>query len=609
MPISKKLSVTDLDFEEIKTNLKTYLNAQSEFADYDFEGSGLAILIDMLAYNTHYMGYYANMLANEMFLDSSSLRESILSHARHLNVMPTSRRAAKAYLNFSFTPPGSPTSLIIDKNTQFTTSIDGIKYSFTTVKATTVLRSPSGTYIATDVEIVEGKLMQKSYAVTTANALQRYVIPNGNIDTTTITVKVQTSSTDSTVKTYTSGNSIDVNTIKGTDAVFFLEEVENGKYEIFFGDDSVGKSVEDGNIVFVEYVVTNGPLANKSSTFTATSAVGGITSENYILETSVGATGGANVQTDKSVKFQAPKLYSAQRRATTKEDYKAVILEQRPDIESITVYGGEDADPIQYGKVFIAVKPTGNNTYSTTSKNQIKNDILSKVNVVTIQPELIDPVFFYILIDATVNYDPVKMLTDETTLKSSIDSSIQNYIQTNLEKFDQKFRYSQLVQDIDNTNNCIRNNKTSINYQQRITPTNFSVAQTFIQYFTNTLKKGTFVSTSFTSTDGNTYSLIDDSEGNIKAAQTTDGVVDSPAVYLTQGDGTKNQGTINYTTGKVELNSLNIVAITDETKTVKLTVTPDTNNSDIAPLREQVLTYDVSDIDSINITMIAETIV
>ena len=609
MPISNKLTVTDLDFEEIKTNLKTYLNAQTEFADYDFEGSGLAILIDMLAYNTHYMGFYANMLANEMFLDSSALRESVLSHAKLLNVMPTSRRAAKAYLNFSFTPSGSPTSLILDKNTQFTTSIDGINYLFTTSKATTILRSSTGTYIATNIEVVEGRLLQRSYGVSIADALARYIIPNGNIDTTTISVKVQKSASDTTVTTYTNGRNLDVNTIKGTDAVFFLEEIENGKYEILFGDDSVGKAVEDGNIIFVEYIVTNGPLANKASTFTATGSVAGITSENYILETSIAATGGVNAQTERSIKFQAPKLYSAQRRATTKEDYKAIILEQRPDIESITVYGGEDADPIQYGKVFIAVKPAGNNTFSTTTKNQIKNDILSKVNVVTIQPELIDPTFFYVLIDSTVNYDPVRLLTDESTLKSSIDNSIQNYIQTNLEKFDQKFRYSQLVQDIDNTNNSIRNNKTSIKYQQRIVPTNFSVAQTFTQYYTNALKKGTFVSTSFTSADGNTYSLVDDSEGNIKAARTTSGVVDSPAVYLTQGDGTKNQGTIDYTTGKVALNSLVIATISDGSKSVKLTVTPDTNNSDITPLREHILTYDVSDTDSINITMIAEAVV
>ena len=211
--------------------------------------------------------------------------------------------------------------------------------------------------------------------------------------------------------------------------------------------------------------------------------------------------------------------------------------------------------------------------------------------------------------DSTVNYDPVKLLTDAASLETNIDTSIQTYFQTQLEKFDQKFRYSQLVQDIDVTDNSIRNNKTNIKYQQRITPSNFSVAQTFTQYFTNALKKGSFVSTSFTSADGNTYSLVDDSSGNVKAARTTSGVVDSPAVYLVQPDGTKNQGTIDYTTGKVTLNGLIISTISDGTQSVRLTVTPDINNSDITPLREHVLTYDVTDTDSITITMNAETII
>jgi len=407
----------------------------------------------------------------------------------------------------------------------------------------------------------------------------------------------------------TTQNSLDVNTIKGTDTVYWLEEVEGGTYELIFGDGSVGKQVEDGNIIFIEYISTSGSAGNNASVFTAIGSVATLTSNQYVLETSVAATGGADIQTNQSLKFQAPKLYSAQGRATTKEDYKAIILEQRPDIESITVYGGEDADPVQYGKVFIAVKPAGNNTFSATTKNQIKTNILDKVNVVTVIPELIDPVFFYVLIDSTVNYDPVKLLTDETTLQTNIDTSIQGYLQTNLEKFDQKFRYSQLVQDIDNTDVSIRNNTTAIRYQQRIVPTNFSVAQTFTQYFTNALKKGSFSSTSFTSADGNTYSLIDDSLGNIKAARTTSGVVDSPAVYLTQGDGTKNQGTIDYTTGKVTLNSLVIATISDGTQSVRLTVTPDVNNSDITPLREHVLTYDVTDTTAIVINMISETII
>ena len=606
---SNKLQITDLEFDTIKSNLKTYLAAQTQFADYDFEGSGMSVLLDMLAYNTHYTGYYANMLGNEMFLDSSSLRESVVSHAKHLNVIPTSVKSPTAKLNFTFTPTGTPTTLTIAKNTQFTSSVDGISYTFVTNTTTSVPRSTTGTYTATGVEIKEGKILSKSYTVNSADATQRFIIPNANIDTATLAVTVQNSSSDSTVFTYTDGNAVEVTTIKGTDKVYFLQEVESQKYEITFGDGAVGKQLSDGNIIFIEYIITSGTASNKASAFVASGSVAGLSSANYVLTLNTAATGGADIQTTESLKFLAPKLYQAQKRATTKDDYKAMLLEQRPDIESITVYGGEDADPVQYGKVFVALKPTGSAAYSTAVKTSIKNDILKKSNVVTVIPELIDPILYYLLIDTTVNYDPVTNLTNETTLKTNINTSIQSYLQTNLEKFDQKFRYSKLVQDIDNTDNSIRNNKTTLKYQLRITPATLGLTATYTLNFNNALTKSSVVSTSFTASDGNTYSLVDDGLGIMKVARTTSGVVDSPAVYFTLPDGTQNQGTIDYTTGKIVLTNFNPSTITDGTTYIKLTVTPSVNNSDITPLREQILTYDVTDTEAIVINMVAETII
>lgn len=606
---SNKLQITDLEFDTIKSNLKSYLSAQTQFADYDFEGSGMSVLLDMLAYNTHYTGYYANMLGNEMFMDSSSLRESVVSHAKHLNVTPTSVKAPTAKLNFTFTPTGTPTSLTIAKDTQFTSSINGVSYKFVTNTTTSVPRSTTGTYTATGVEIKEGKILSKSYTVNSADTTQRFIIPNANVDTTTLAVTVQNSSSDSTVATYTDGNAVEVTTIKGTDKVYFLQEVEDQKYEITFGDGAVGKQLSDGNIIFIEYIVTSGTLSNKASAFVASGSVAGLTSANYVLTLNTAATGGADIQTTESLKFQAPKLYQAQKRATTAGDYKAMLLEQRPDIESITVYGGEDADPVQYGKVFVALKPTGSAAYSTAVKTSIKNDILKKSNVVTVIPELIDPILYYLLIDTTVNYDPITNLTNENTLKTNINTSIQSYFQTNLEKFDQKFRYSKLVQDIDNTNSSIRNNKTTIKYQHRISPATLGLTATYTLNFNNALTKSSVVSTSFTASDGNTYSLVDDGAGIMKVARTTSGVVDSPAVYFTLPDGTQNQGTIDYTTGKVVLNNFNPYTITDGTTYIKFTVTPSVNNSDITPLREQILTYDVTDTESIVINMVAETII
>jgi hypothetical protein len=619
MPSSDKLQITDLEFDTIKSNLTTFLKSQSQFQDYDFEGSGMAVLVDLLAYNTHYMGYYANMLGNEMFLDSSSLRESVVSHAKHLNVHPTSRKASRAKLDINFFPPAIegtnpaeyPISLTIFKDTKFTTSINGTGYTFTTNQTTTVPRLGSGdesTYSAYGVEVIEGRILRNAFTVNGADDTQRFIIPNSGIDVSTVVVKCQKSATDTTVETFTDGNALDVTTIKGTDKVFFLHEVEEQKYELTFGDGAIGKSLSDGNIIFVEYIVSSGTVVNKASKFSAVSSVANLNLPQYSIISVESASGGAEAQSIESLQFQAPKLYQAQKRATTRNDYKAIILEQRPDIESIVVYGGEDADPVQYGKVFIGLKPNGNNTYSTATKEAIKNSVLKKVNVVTVIPEIVDPIFYYILVDTIVNYDPVSNLTDEETLKLNINTSIQNYFQTNLEKFDQKFRYSQLIQDIDNTNNSIRNNLTNIKYRQLISPAAFNTPATYNLNFNNKLEKGSVVSTSFTATDGLTYSFVDDSVGKIQLAKTTNGAVNNPKEYFIQPDGSTTQGTIDFTTGKIVLNSFRPLSITDNTSNIKFTVTPEINNSDITPLREQILTYDATDTETINISMVAETI-
>jgi len=347
---SNKITITDLEFDAIKVNLKDYLSAQTQFQDYDFEGSGMDVLMDVLAYNTHYMGYYANMLANEMFMDTASLRESVVSHAKHLNVIPNSVTAPRALLNMTFTPTGSPLTLTIAKDTKFTTSISATTYTFTTTEVTTVTPA-GGVYSVTNLPIKEGKILNKRYDVDLADTTQRFIIPNINVDTSTISVQVQNSSSDTTVVTWTDGNSLDVTTITSNQKVYFLQEVEEGKYEIIFGDGAVGKQLADGNIIFIEYLVTKGVVANKASTFTAVGSVAGLTSANYTLTTASAASGGAETESINSLKNNAPKLYQAQKRATTKDDYKAILFAERNDIESLTVYGGEDASPPVYGKV------------------------------------------------------------------------------------------------------------------------------------------------------------------------------------------------------------------------------------------------------------------
>ena len=605
---SNKIAITDLEFDAIKTNLKNYLSAQTTFQDYDFEGSGMDVLLDILAYNTHYMGYYANMIGNEMFMDSASLRESVVSHAKHLNVIPNSVTAPTAYLNMTFTPPTSPTSLTIAKDTKFTTSISATSYTFTTTAATTIIPA-AGVYSVTNLAIKEGKILNKSYTVDLADTTQRFLIPNANIDTSTISVTVQNSSSDTTVVSWADGNSLDVTTITSTQKVYFLQEVEEGKYELIFGDGAVGKQLSDGNIIFIEYLVTGGVTANQASSFTAVGSVAGLTSANYTLTVASAASGGAAAESISSLKNNAPKLYQAQKRATTKDDYKAILLAERNDIDSITIYGGEDASPPVYGKVYIAIKPTGNTSYSNTAKDDIKTAILKKTNVVTVIPEIVDPIFYYLLITTTVNYDPVTLLISENTLKSTINTSITDYFTSDLQKFDQKFRYSVLTKKIDNTDSAIRNSKTSIKYQMRITPVTLATVATYTMEFNTPITTGTLSSTSFIASDGNTYSLVDDSVGIVKNARTTSGVVDSPAVYFTLPSGSTNQGTIDYTTGKVIVSSFTPYTITDGTTSIKMNVTPGVNNQDITPLREQILTIDSTDTTAIVVNMVAETII
>jgi len=609
---SNKISVTDLEFDSIKSNLKAHLKAQTQFQDYDFDGSSMDVLMDVLAYNTHYMGYYANMLGNEMFLDTSSLRSSVVSHVKHLNVIPTSVTAPTAYLNMTFTPDNSPVSLTVAKDTQFKTVISGNSYTFTTTTATTIF-PVSNLYYVNSLAIKEGTLLNNAYTVDLSNPNQRFLIPNSNVDTSTVVVKVQNSASDSTVVTYADGNSLDVTTISSTQKVYFLQEVEEQQYEIFFGDGAVGKQLADGNIVFIEYLSTGGVAANKASTFTASGTVAGLTSANYTLTTAVAATGGAAIESMKSLKINAPKLYQAQKRSTTKDDYKALLLQERPDIESVTIFGGEEASPPVYGKVYIAIKPTGNTSYSNTVKDNIKTTILNKSNVVTVIPEIIDPIFYYVLVDTVVNYDPVVLLTTEDVLKASISTSINSYFTSSLQKFDQKFRYSNLTKIIDNTDNAIRNSKTSIKYQMRMTPQTLGTTDTYTLEFNTPLTKSSVVSTAFTTSDGNTYYLLDDGAGIIKVVRAiyTNGVVTawSPTTYFTIADGSQNQGTIDYDTGKIVLNNFNPHTILDGTAYIKFTVTPDTNNQDVTPLREQILTTDTTDTDAVVVTMVSETII
>ena len=374
---TRRLKVTELDFDDIKTNLKTFLKAQTEFKDYDFEGSGMSILLDTLAYNTHYLAFNANMLANEMFLDSSSLRSSVASHAKTLGYEPRSATASKAVVDVVLTTTSATKTM--PAGTAFTTTVDGVSYQFVTIADVT--SSIVGNIVTfKDTDVYEGTYVTTKYTVDTSNASQRFLLADNRADTTTLTVKVQNSSTDTTSTTYTKAT--DITQLTATSTVYYLQEVENGRYEIYFGDGVVSNAMADGNIVQLNYVVTNKTAANGASSFSSPSAIDGVT--NILVSTIANASGGAEPESIASIKLQAPLDYSSQGRAVTTDDFKVYTKKLFANTQTVSVWGGEDgsydtstgvSDTPEYGKVFISIKSTTGQNLTTAQKNQLISDL------------------------------------------------------------------------------------------------------------------------------------------------------------------------------------------------------------------------------------------
>jgi|TARA_B110000467_G_scaffold31927_1_gene28840 hypothetical protein len=598
-----KFSATELDFDFIKSNLKDFLRDQAVFQDFDFEGSGMSILLDVLAYNTHYLALQANLTVNESFLDSATLRESIVSLAKHLNYTPTSATAPLAKINIELKPTTQVPTINIDRGTRFTTSINGVSYSFVNIKTYSVLPDLTGKYFIEDVEIVEGKILDFEYVVNSNSPLQRFVIPNKNIDTSTLSVVIQTSSTDTTNNVFLSAK--DTTLITGTDRVYFLQESESEKFELTFGNGTVGAPVVDGNIIKINYLVTNGPDANSARQFKQQAQVGGLTSDKVVITTSQVASNGALIQSKEDVQFLAPKLFSTQGRAVTTADYKNILLKERRDIESIVVWGGEDADPKAFGTVNIAIKPFNQTTYSNAIKKDITNSLLKDRNIVSITPVIQDPDFTYVNVTTDVNYDPVVLTSTSAKLQSNIEETIKEYFKTTLNKFDIKLRHSVLSRAIDATNNAIRNNETVLTLEKEANVLEFDTAFTFTLKFNNEIKKGSVTSLGFKHAlvaDPTEVVFLRDNNGILEAYK----VVGSEQVLV---DG--KIGTVDYTTGKVILKNLKVNELaTNEAgnKVTQLIVRVIPVNLDIEALLAQILSLDATRFGSLNVSVKSESV-
>ena len=589
---SNKLEVSALDFDDIKLNLKTFLQSQSEFQDYDFEGSGFAVLLDLLAYNTHYMSYNANMLINESYLESADVRKNIVALAKSLGYTPSSVRAPYAELDVTVNNVASTvTSITASKGTTFNTSVDGTTYNFITNEAVTITPS-ADVFKFENLKVYEGTAVSFSYTVDSTDPDQRFIIPSDDADTSTLKVSVQNSASDTTTATYTLATGIAG--LDSTSKAYFLQEGEDGRFEVYFGDGVLGNSLDDGNIVTLEYVVTNKTEANGASTFTLADNIGGYS--DVTIATSSSAQGGSLAQSKESIRYNAPLQFAAQDRAVTTTDYENLVQTIYPNALSVSAWGGEDDETPIYGVVKIAIKAASGSTLTNATKESIVTQ-LKKYNVGSVRPEIVDPETTSLLLTTTAKYDERATTKTSDTLKSEIITSLTNYSTNTLQKFDGVFRYSKVVELIDDVDESILSNITTLKIRKNFTPTLNSSAAYNI-YFRNGLynphsghksaEGGILESTGFTIV-GNTNEMFldDDGIGNVRLYY----LVGSTRTYV---DNT--QGTINYATGQVTINSLNVSSISNirgSTSTViELTVQP--NSNDIAPVRDQILEIDVA---------------
>ena len=492
MAANTTLTVTDLDFDSIKNNLKTFLRSQTRFQDFDFEGSGMNVLLDLLAYNTHYNAFYLNMIANEMFLDTSKLRQSTVSHAKLINYVPESSHGAETKLNIRVTPSVSEdqeiSTLTLDKYTKvFGGSLDGVNYPFVVLDSHTVNKDGSS-FLFSNVTIKQGEVVTRQFLMDPTNTKRRFEIPSDRIDLNTVIVTVQESASNTFTSVYNLAE--DLTEITRDSKVYFVEENEDGNYRIYFGDDVIGKKPTDGNIINVTYIDNSGSIANKINVFTVSTSVGSF-NDNVRVSSTSAAYSGSEKETIDQVKHRAPYFYSAQNRAITKYDYETLITKDYTNIDSVAVWGGEDNIPVIYGKVFLSLKTKENFFLTNLEKESIKNTLIENRNVLTVIPEIVDPSYTYILVRGSVYYDSTLTQYTAAQIRSFVVAAIEDYKTDFLGKFKSGFQKAEIQQYIQNSENSITGSDIKVILQKRI-PITPSQSKSYTVDFGVPIKKGDF---------------------------------------------------------------------------------------------------------------------
>jgi hypothetical protein len=598
---SSNINITDLDFDDVSTSLKEYLKGQSTLKDYDFEGSNLSILVDLLAYSAHTSAFNANMVASEMFLDTAQIRKNVVSRAKELGYTPSSRTAAKATFDLTVNNPTvggqTPSSLTINRGHEFTTVFDGSSFTFISLENKTITPT-TGTFVFNDLTIHQGKLTSDIYRYSSQVSNQRFPMLNTNIDTSTININV---TSNNIVTSWTKAG--DLTGIKSSSKVYYLQENDEGLFEVYFGDGVIGASPKDGDEISISYLVTDNLHANGANVFSMATSING--NSDVTFTNTISASAGKDIETTDQIKFSASKFYTSQNRLVTVQDYKAKLQELYPGADSIAVWGGEDNTPPAYGKVYVALKPSQfSNNLTTAEKNGLKKS-LSALSVLTVRPEIIDAEILQILLSTSFKYDPTKTSQTKSALETLVRASILSYDNSELSGFDTLFRHSQLTSKIDGTETSLLSNITNVKLRKNKIATIDGRASSLTLDFGNSLYNphsghnsmggGVITSTGFfISGDVNNYFFDDDGTGNIRRYY-LDG---STRVYSDNA-----AGTIIYSTGVVSINSLTYSSTSNTNSSIDFTTIPSSN--DVISTKNQLLDITASEI---SVTGVADTV-
>lgn len=588
MATNRRIQTTELDFDGIKTALKTYLQGQQQFSDYDFEGSGLTQLLDILALNTHYNALYTNLAVNEAFLDSAAKRSSVVSKAKELGYTPKSATAATAVVTVSMLNDQitAPTTIEIPQYSPFTTQVDGKTFTFFNTASYTAQRS-GNQYIFQNVELKEGQFLQNTYVYNTNTPI---IIPNTSVDRSTITVTVQESTGSTAIETFVESATI-IN-LQPTSTVYFLRELDDQTYQIEFGNDVLGKSPAAGNVITVSYLVCSQDQANGASAFTYGNSLPASTTA-YVT-TITAAAGGAAPEDIESIRWNAPRAFTTQNRCVTLEDYRTVINSLYTPARSVSVWGGETASPPQYGKVFISIVPESLDNLTTSEKNYVIQEIINPRKPLSITPVIVDPTYLKLTVNTTFYYNPRLTTRSATDIQALVRQTILDYNDTYLSEFGGVFKFSKLGTLIDASEESITSNITTIILHREITPMYGILSEYKVSLgnpiYDSGVAEESILSTGFIAADTTETCYIDDVPND---DGTGTGVL---RMFFLSANNTKIAvkavGTVNYKTGEIDIVDLNITSLSNGV--FELMIKPQSN--DVVGSQDQFVTIDSAEI-------------